>query len=384
MGLIQKTNTQILINYYLFQKEIKKYLTDWKDKNDNHKIKVGYLVNPEWIKKWKELINYDGKEGKLFLLNQFQIESSKLTEEQNDLVSGFIKNNIDHLNFNSIKTYTSCPFKSKSNFLSLKELENFIDEDAYIKGMKAVKIQYIFKKKMLILYFDLIKIIKIIYFYEKENKLVNIKYIFSSLKNYNEEKNGFLINANSQEIIDFLECIKIFDLKKYDYYDTKLKRKTYKIIYEEKENENETDIRKNNTISNLSNGNEETDKGDYLMRKRLKTFSEKDFMKYVNEKKIFSVSFITPDQKTIPIPCKHNIKFNQIENQLFEEYSEINKNNISYIVNGQKIEKNLTLEENKIKAGDKIIIVQNENENKNGNDNDTDNGNKNENNNENV
>ena len=240
MGQTQKSNTQIAINYYLFQKEINKYLTDWKDKNDEYKMKVGYLVNPEWIKKWKELINYDAKEGIVFYLNSFKIESTKLDQDQNDSVYDFISKFIDQLNLNSIKIYSSYnPLNSKSNFISLKELENFINEDAYIKGMKAIKIQYVFKQKMLILYFDLIKIIKIIYFYEKENKFVNIKYTFSSLREYNEEKKGFLINAKSQEIIDFLECIKIFELKSYENYDTKLKRKTYKTIYEEKENKNE-------------------------------------------------------------------------------------------------------------------------------------------------
>ena len=386
MGLMQKSNTQVLINYYLFQKEIQKYLTNWKDKNDDYIIKIGYLVNPEWLKKWKELIHYDDKEGLLFLLNQFQIESRKLTGDQNDLVREFINKKIDHLNLNSINVYsTYIPFKSKGTFLSLKELENFINEDTYIKGMKAIKVQYVFKQKMLILYFDLIKVIKIIYFYEKEKKIVNIKYTFTSIKEYNEEKNGFLVKAKSQEIIEFLECNKIFEIKTYDNFDTKLKRKTYKIIYEEKENENDAINQQNNTISIFRNKKEETEKGKGGYRlKKIKTFSEKEFMTFVNDKKIFSVSFITPDQKTIPITCKHNMKFNLIENHLFKEYPEINNNNITYLVNGQIIERNSTFEENNIKAGDKIIIVQNENEkdNDNGNNDEKNNENNNENNNE--
>ena len=367
MGQTQKTNTHILINYYLFQKEIKKYLTDWKDKKDDFKIKVGYLVNPDWLKDWKILIKYDDQ---LFLLNEFKIESTKLDEDQKDSVADFISDKIDHLNINSIKVYASySPFKSKGNFLSLKELENFINEDTYIKGMKAIKIKYVFKQKMLILYFDLIKVIKIIYFYEKENKVVNLKYTFNSLKDYNEEKNGFLVNAKSDEIIEFFETIRIFDLKSYDNFDTNLKRKTYKLIYEENEikNENENEINNRNTFPGIINKKEEIEKGDYKI-KRLKTFSEKEFMNFVDNKKIFSVSFITPDQKNMPITCKHNMKFNKIEKQLFKEYPEFKNTKISYLVNGKQVKRNLTCEENNIKAGDKIIIMKNE-ENDNENDN---------------
>ena len=359
----------MLIDYYLFQKEIKEYLTDWKDKEDNYRKKVGYLVNPDWLREWKKLIKYDEQ---LFYLKEFQIESTKLTKDQIDLVDAFISSKIDDLKINSIKVNASYSlFKSKSNFFSLTDLENFINEDTYIKGMKAIKIKYVFKKKMLILFFDLIKTIKIIYFYEKENKLTNLKFSFDTLEVYNGEKNHFLVTSKSQEIIDFLECNKIFDLKLYDNYDTNLKRKTYKIIYEENEkneddnendDENEIRDRRINTFPEIKNEKEEAEKGGFQL-KRLKTFSEKEFMSFVKDKKIFSVNFRTPDQNVVPITCKYNMKFSKIEKLLFKERPEFKKSNISYIANGQKVKLNLTCQENKIKAGDQIIMIINENEN---------------------
>ena len=57
MGSINANSQQILF-YYVFQKKIEKFFNGEKMKKDNIKSKIGYFINPEWIKEWKRRRNY--------------------------------------------------------------------------------------------------------------------------------------------------------------------------------------------------------------------------------------------------------------------------------------------------------------------------------------
>ena len=59
MGQKQNLSTKLVINYSLFQKKIEKYLTNWKNHKSENIIKKGYLIDPNWIKKWKQLLEYE-------------------------------------------------------------------------------------------------------------------------------------------------------------------------------------------------------------------------------------------------------------------------------------------------------------------------------------
>ena len=54
--------------------------------------------------------------------------------------------------------------------------------------------------------------------------------------------------------------------------------------------------------------------------------------------------------------CKKTDKFNEIEKKLYEEYPELKNKNIYFLGNGQIIDKNKTIGENKIKSGNNILI----------------------------
>ena len=58
------------------------------------------------------------------------------------------------------------------------------------------------------------------------------------------------------------------------------------------------------------------------------------------------------------IICKNTDRFNLIENIFYNEYSEFSESENYFIVNGKKINKTKTLEENKIKNNDIIILNQ--------------------------
>ena len=75
-----------------------------------------------------------------------------------------------------------------------------------------------------------------------------------------------------------------------------------------------------------------------------------------NEKKM-AITFISKDQKVhYSIPCKSNDIFFKIVNLLYEEYPEYKEIQNYFLCNGRLINEYKTLEENRIKSGDIIIL----------------------------
>ena len=73
--------------------------------------------------------------------------------------------------------------------------------------------------------------------------------------------------------------------------------------------------------------------------------------------KLISVIFVSLDQKVhYSVICKNTDKFNIIENKLYEEYPEYLESENYFIVNGNKINKYKSLEFNKIKNNDIIML----------------------------
>jgi hypothetical protein len=57
-----------------------------------------------------------------------------------------------------------------------------------------------------------------------------------------------------------------------------------------------------------------------------------------------------------PISCKLTDSFIKIEEKIYNEYPEYKDFNINFTVNGNKIKRDKTIDENKIKDGNIIII----------------------------
>ena len=75
------------------------------------------------------------------------------------------------------------------------------------------------------------------------------------------------------------------------------------------------------------------------------------------EEKMIKVIFISEDQNIhYTLACKHNVKFYDIEQKLYEKYPDYSKTNNSFYVNGRKINKSEDLDYNKIENGDIINI----------------------------
>ena len=118
----------------------------------------------------------------------------------------------------------------------------------------------------------------------------------------------------------------------------------------------------NNTINNNNLKRieelEETIKSLKSQINDLKKNIDKDKIPSIrSEEDIIAICFNSFDQNIQrPISCKMTDAFNKIEEKIYNEYPEYKDFNINFTVNGKKIKRNKTIEENKIKDGNIIII----------------------------
>ena len=73
--------------------------------------------------------------------------------------------------------------------------------------------------------------------------------------------------------------------------------------------------------------------------------------------KLMCVIFQSTDQSIhYPMICKNTQKFNDLENLLYQKFNEYKETQNFFLCNGIEIDKSKTLEENKIKDGEIIIL----------------------------
>ena len=113
-----------------------------------------------------------------------------------------------------------------------------------------------------------------------------------------------------------------------------------------------SNINLNNEIKNLIKINE------LYEEIRIKDKIISDYPVQLSEgEKLLSVIFISSDQKVhYSVICKNTDKFNKIENMLYDEYPEYSESENHFLVNGKKVNKYKTLEYNKIKNNDIIML----------------------------
>ena len=214
-----------VIHYYLFQRKITQYFNKVYNKKDENEISAGYIINPNWIKKWKNAIQYNKIEKKLIKLN---INQGNLKSNEDEIKSYIEK----HINKDEIKNLSNTVKTNNfdiihKNIFSRKFLTYLMPEKVF-KSLKIhskiskIKIKYILKNRMIILILEENKIIKIIIpdtsdVSEKKDK-VNLSWKFYRNDVYNI-KISFLKNNNSQKIIDYLVCKDIFSKSYYNRYN---------------------------------------------------------------------------------------------------------------------------------------------------------------------
>ena len=76
--------------------------------------------------------------------------------------------------------------------------------------------------------------------------------------------------------------------------------------------------------------------------------------------KLISVIFSSQNENMIySIICKNTEKFSKLEEKLYKDYPEYSKFDNYFKINGNRVDKMKTLDENKIKNNDVIIIIKN-------------------------
>ena len=77
-----------------------------------------------------------------------------------------------------------------------------------------------------------------------------------------------------------------------------------------------------------------------------------------SEEKLMTLIVISNDEIVhYSFICKNTYKFTKIEEMIYEKYPEYKKRENSFVVIGKKINRNKTLEENKIKNSDIITLI---------------------------
>ena len=194
--------------YYGFQKKIENQINNNNKDREDEEIKIGYLINPDWIKEWKNLIQYSQMEK---ILNNYKdIDFSNInTTKKNEIKDEMKRKNLNKQGIeNIVKTHGFLVDK----ILTIQNLQIFLDQQTFdklkIKKTFNIQIEYIFKKKMIIFFFkDIFKIkilINDLYPISEEKKIVNLTFYLVNITNYDKYYNIFK-TKNSDQILTMLK-----------------------------------------------------------------------------------------------------------------------------------------------------------------------------------
>ena len=249
---------ELVLHYYNFQKKLELYLKGDTYKKDNKKIKEGYILNQYRVSEWKKRINYVDIEK--FLLSR-NIKKNKLDNKQKKEIYDFIKNNINKY-YNDKNYYYQSTIREYLQFnekiLSKNYLQTIVNKKIFesfkINEKNVEKIQYLFKKRMIILFYPYYKIIKMVISsmegYSQEKKIINLTFIFNDTKFYYDYCKDFT-EYSSDDILLKLIDIQIFDKPKQDFtYKNNL---VFQVINEEKFI---NEINQTNSLSIIKSPNE--------------------------------------------------------------------------------------------------------------------------------
>ena len=228
-----------IFHYYVFQKKLENYLYGGIYKKDNTKYKEGYLLNPNYVSIWKKDINY--KEVENFLAKSM-ITSYKINKEQKANIERIIKSNINQFYYTRTNSFNANKndYLQVSKIIDKKYLERIVNKkifDSLVGSSNSNKqrIYYIFKQKMLIIFFPDYYIIKMIISslapYSEEKKIVNLTFVFYFPQYYDKYAKIFQEDS-SQKIIDWIIRKGIFDQYQCEFFS---KNQIVYLIYNEEQ-----------------------------------------------------------------------------------------------------------------------------------------------------
>ena len=201
----------------------------------------------------------------------------------------------------------------------------------------------------------------------KENNNNNIKR--KSFNNQNHINLNKIINNNDINYGGIDSNLNFFNFNEnYNAISVlELNNKIYQLenLLNEERNKNQELIIKNNNLENelqkkiniensLNKEINELEQENNDIKLKIK---ENSLNQFLSGEKILALLFLSRDFKiNKPIACKNTDIFVEIEDKIYSESPILKKRNKIYLVNGEKIEPNLSIEKNNIKDGNTILI----------------------------
>ena len=201
----------------------------------------------------------------------------------------------------------------------------------------------------------------------KENNNNNIKR--KSFNNQNHINLNKIINNNDINYGGIDSNLNFFNFNEnYNAISVlELNNKIYQLenLLNEERNKNQELIIKNNNLENelqkkiniensLNKEKNELEQENNDIKLKIK---ENSLNQFLSGEKILALLILSRDFKiNKPIACKNTDIFVEIEDKIYNESPILKKRNKIYLVNGEKIEPNLSIEKNNIKDGNTILV----------------------------
>ena len=344
-------NILFLLNLKKYEKEISSKEIICKDFFENYGDTSKINDNIKW-RIYEKNLNENNKENNYIC----KIIEGKMTEKEKDNFDIF--ENIYNIKEKNIKGISGEILKSliyNNEILIIKIEPNYFKKynstiEEMEKGIELVKKSYFAQHTNINTYVQI------------KNKIINLD---SSYDLFMKELDKQKVIIEQNKLKNLIEQLK-------SQIDTE-KEKNKKLERELAEEKN-MNKKSEKIIETLNKELDNNEKGNELDKKTkdslIKIILEKENnIKELNSKllrypisieeneKLMTINFISKDKKLVTsIVCKSNDIFEKIEGQLYNNYPQFFKKEITFLIDGKSINKNMTLEQNGI-HNDSVIII---------------------------
>ena len=344
-------NILFLLNLKKYEKEISSKEIICKDFFENYGDTSKINDNIKW-RIYEKNLNENKKESNYIC----KIIEGKMTEKEKDNFDIF--ENIYNIKEKNIKGISGEILKSliyNNEILIIKIEPNYFKKynstiEEMEKGIELVKKSYFAQHTNINTYVQI------------KNKIINLD---SSYDLFMKELDKQKVIIEQNKLKNLIEQLK----SQIDTEKEKNKKLERELAEEKNMNKKSEKIIEdlNKELDNNEKGNElDKETKDSLIKiilekeKNIKELNSK-LLRYPisieENEKLMTINFISKDKKLVTsIICKSNDIFEKIEGQLYNNYPQFFKKEITFLIDGKSINKNMTLEQNGI-HNDSVIII---------------------------
>ena len=344
-------NILFLLNLKKYEKEISSKEIICKDFFENYGDTSKINDNIKW-RIYEKNLNENKKESNYIC----KIIEGKMTEKEKDNFDIF--ENIYNIKEKNIKGISGEILKSliyNNEILIIKIEPNYFKKynstiEEMEKGIELVKKSYFAQHTNINTYVQI------------KNKIINLD---SSYDLFMKELDKQKVIIEQNKLKNLIEQLK----SQIDTEKEKNKKLERELAEEKNMNKKSEKIIEtlNKELDNNEKGNElDKETKDSLIKiilekeKNIKKLNSK-LLRYPisieENEKLMTINFISKDKKLVTsIVCKSNDIFEKIEGQLYNNYPQFFKKEITFLIDGKSINKNMTLEQNGI-HNDSVIII---------------------------